>query len=96
MLIKKREKKKLRYEKEWFMSEINLNGKTYYSRDGFSFSYSRQERITLNDIIKDQSVNTFQVLAIENDSGDIASIGSNYSHISLDIIERVLILKVRP
>lgn len=95
MLIKKREEKKLRYEKEWFISEINLNGKTYYSKDGFSFSHSRQEKITLSDIIKNQSVNTLQVLAIENNNGDVSFLGDNYSHISLDIIERVLILKVR-
>lgn len=96
MLIKKREEKKLRYEKEWFMSEINLNGKTYYSKDGLSFSHSRQEITTLNDIIKNKSVNTLHVLAIENNNGDIVSLGSNCSDISLDIIERVLILKVRP
>lgn len=96
MLIKKRGEKQLRYENEWFMSEINLNGKTYYSKDGFSFNHSRQERTTLNDIIKNQSVNTLQVLAIENNNGEIASLGNYYSHISLTIIERVLILKVSP
>lgn len=95
MLIKKREEKKLRYEKEWFISEINLNGKTYYSKDGFSFIHSIQERITLSDIIKNQSVNTLQVLAIVNNNRDVSSLGDDYSHISLDIIERVLILKVR-
>jgi len=96
MLIKKREEKKLRYEKEWFMSEINLNGKTYYSKDGFLFSHSRQDRTTLNDIVKNQSINTLQVLSIENNNGDVVSLGNNYSHISLSIVERVLILKVSP
>jgi hypothetical protein len=92
MLIKKKEEKKLRYEKEWFMSEVNINGKTYYSRDGFSFNHSRHDRLTLDNIVKNLLYANLRILAIENKKGDVCSLVSGFTFIELEVKERVLIL----
>lgn len=95
MLIKKKGEKPLRYKNEWFVSELILNGKTYYSRDGFGFNHSRHDRIRMEDLVGNSCFGSIHILSIEDENGTVMSLGSIYSHISISIENRILTLNAK-
>jgi hypothetical protein len=95
MLIKKKGEKPLRYKNNWFVSAITLHGKTYYSRDGFTLSSSRTDRLRMEDLVRSSYFQLMSIYTIENDKGEIMSLGDMYSHISISIENRVLTLTVK-
>lgn len=95
MLIKKKGEKPLRYNNIWFVSELILHGKTYYSKDGLAFNHSRHDRLTMESLVCNSHLKLIHILAIEEQDGDVISLGNTYSHISISIENRVLTLAVK-
>jgi len=95
MLIKKREEKKLRYSDEWFVSVLILGNLTYYSRDGYSFAKSRNERTSIDQILLNKQKINFTVLTIENKlNGNTLSKNSNMQ-IVIEVEDSKLFLKAK-
>lgn len=95
MLIKKKGEKPLRYNNTWFVSELILNGKRYYSKDGLAFNHSRHDRLTMESLIGNSHFKLIHILTIEDHDGYVISLGSACSHISISIENRVLTLAVK-
>lgn len=91
MFFKKKEEKKLRYVNEWFISEMNLSSKTYYSKDGLNFTHSRTDRKTMEYILNNFDTVKLSILTIESkNEGTISA--TNKRRINLRVSSRVLSL----
>ncbi len=96
MLLTKKQEKKYRYKDHWFISNVLIDRKTYYSIDGLSFNHSRTDRISLEKIIRNYDLISIGIVSIHSPLSGVTITLKDVTSIDACLEKGIITLKIKP